>query len=187
MTPQERRALIDGAATAVFAERGYEAATMKAIAHEAGVVASVLYDHYPSKRGLYIDLLERRSSDLMRQSIRAPASFDHRAELHRQIEDFFAAIEEDPFLWRMLFRDAPADPEIAAAHERVQAMAGKAIGAALGRGTESATASMAAEMVKSSLNGLAGWWWDNRELPRERLVDTATAVIWDGLSTVTRS
>jgi AcrR family transcriptional regulator len=187
LTPQERRALIDEAAASVFAERGYEGATMGDIARAAGVVASVLYDHYPSKRSLYTDLLEQRSRDLMERSIRAAEDSDHRAALGRQIDDFFRIIEADPFLWRTLFRDPPADPEIAVAHERVQSMAGSAIIVALGTGVEMTASTIAAEMVRSSLTGLAAWWWKNPELPRERLVNTATAVIWDGLGSLTQA
>lgn len=194
LLPSARRALIDEAATKVFAESGYEAATMQEIAREAGVVASVIYDHYPSKRELYVELLERHGRALIERTIRTPASSDLRAELGRQIDDFFRAIEADPFVWRMLFRDPPSDAVIANAHARFQGMATEALtavletGAAavrLGAGAPESTATvMVAEMAKSSLNGLAAWWWEHRETPRPELVSTATALLWDGLARV---
>jgi AcrR family transcriptional regulator len=185
--------LIDEAATEIFAERGYEAATMQEIARAAGVVASVIYDHYPSKRKLYVELLEQHGRTLVEKTIRAPSEADFRGELRAQIDDFFRTIEEDPFVWRMLFRDPPGDADTAAAHARVQARATEAIasvlesapaGARAGGTSESGSATMVAEMVKSSLNGLAAWWWEHREIPREELVATATALLWDGLSQV---
>lgn len=169
---------------------------MQGIARAAGVVASVLYDHYPSKHELYVGLLEEHGRRLMERTIRPPESTDARAELHRQIDDFFRAIETDPFVWRMLFRDPPVDPAIAAAHERVQAQATEAIAVAIGAGTTQALsiggstdpmgAVMVAEMVKSSLTGLAAWWWEHRKTKREDLVLTATALLWDGLSRIAR-
>jgi AcrR family transcriptional regulator len=191
LTPAARRALIDEAATRVFAERGYEAATMQDIAHSAGVVASVLYDHYRSKRELYVALLEQHGEALMKRTIRAPSSTDGRIELHGQIDDFFAEVEAEPFVWRMLLRDPFGDAEIAATHGRVQAKATAEIAAVLAAregdergGPADPTTIMVAEMVKSSLNGLVSWWWDHPEVSREEVVNTATAVIWDGLRTI---
>lgn len=181
LTPSARRALIDGAASKVFAERGYEAATTQEIAVEAGVVASVLYDHYPSKRALYISLLERHGRALMKQTIRLPAGTDHRAELRRQIDDYLRAIEEEPFLLRMLFLDQPRDPAIVEVHEDIQARATEGIATALGREISRAHRVLIAEMVKASLTGLARWWSTHGELPRGELAAVATSLLWNGL------
>lgn len=187
LTPSARRALIAEAATEVFAERGYEAATMQEIARTAGVVASVIYDHYPSKRDLYVELLEQQGRMLVEKTIRPPIEEDFRGGLRAQIDDFFQTIEADPFVWRMLFRDPPGDADTVAAHARVQARATEAIAAVLERGADAdslISATMVAEMVKSSLNGLAAWWWEHREIPRAELASTATTLLWDGLSRV---
>jgi AcrR family transcriptional regulator len=188
LAPTARRALIDQAATRVFAERGYEAATMQEIARAAGVVASVLYDHYPSKRDLYIALLKSHGEALMQRTIRAPSGSDGRSELRGQIADFFGAVEAEPFIWRMLLRNPFGDAEIAAAHTRVQERATAEIAAVLvahgevERGNPEDRSAMVAEMVKSSLNGLANWWWEHPEARRVDVIDVATTVIWDGLS-----
>jgi AcrR family transcriptional regulator len=188
LTPAARRALIDEAATKVFAERGYEAATMQDIARSAGVVASVLYDHYRSKRELYVALLEQHGKALMERTIRLPSGPDLRTQLQGQIDDFFAAVSAEPFVWRMLLRDQLGDADIAAAHGRIQANATAEIAAVLaaragdepGEATGD-TAFMVAEMIKASLNGLVSWWWNHPEVSKEQVVDTATTVIWDGL------
>lgn len=194
LAPAVRRELIQDAATRIFAKCGYEAATMQDIAGEAGVVASVLYDHYPSKRELYAGLIEEHGQRLMERTVRAPGNAGPQAELLGQIDDFFRTIEMDPFVWRMLFRDPPADPTIAAAHERVQEGATEAIAGALetalgrsqpaGGSPTPPHAVMVAEMVKSSLIGLAAWWWEHRETNREDLTLTATALLWNGLSRI---
>lgn len=54
--PQRRRQLLDRA-LAVFSERGYHGTSMNAVADEAGVTKPVLYQHFPSKRELYLELL----------------------------------------------------------------------------------------------------------------------------------
>lgn len=197
LPPSVRRELIQHAATRVFAKCGYDAATMQDIAREAGVVASVLYDHYPSKRELYVGLIEEHGQKLVERTVRTSGNVSPQAELKRQINDFFHIIETDPFVWRMLFRDAPADPTTAAAHERVQEKATEAIAGALetalgrsqtvGGSPAPPRAVMVAEMVKSSLIGLAAWWWEHRETNRKDLVLAATALLWNGLSRIDQS
>jgi len=192
LDPAKRRALIEKAATKVFAERGYEAATMQEIAHDAGVVASVIYDYYRSKQELYVALLEQHGRALIGQTIRVPENSDLRTELHDRINDFLRAIESNPFVWRLIFRDPPGASEVGAAHARVQADASGAIAAvlateALGNRSQSARSgsvatAVIAEMIKSSLNGLAAWWWENRETAREELASIATALLCDGLA-----
>ena len=59
---EERRVRILDAAVEVFAEHGYDAAKMQDIAARAGVVPSVLYDHFGSKRELHITVLEHMPS-----------------------------------------------------------------------------------------------------------------------------
>lgn len=193
LAPPARRALIEEAATRVFAEVGYEAATMQAIAEAAGVVASVIYDHFGSKQELYVELIEQHGRALIAGTIRVPSSSDLGGELRRRIEDYFRMIEEDPFVWRLLLRDPPGNPEIAAIHARVHASAAQGIagvlagGRAADEGMEAGSAAsieaiLVGEMIKSSLRGLAEWWWQHRDVEREVLVETATSVLWEGLS-----
>ncbi|EHN11280.1 transcriptional regulator TetR family [Patulibacter medicamentivorans] len=52
-TTDEVRALIVEAAAGEFARHGYGATTMRAVAVEAGISASVLHRHFPSKRSLF--------------------------------------------------------------------------------------------------------------------------------------
>src|SRR5690242_16718988 len=55
--PARRRQLLDVALT-VFAARGYHATSMNDVAEAAGVTKPVLYQHFRSKRALYLELLE---------------------------------------------------------------------------------------------------------------------------------
>jgi AcrR family transcriptional regulator len=192
LEPATRRALIEQAATRVFAELGYEAATMQAIAGAAGVVASVIYDYYQSKQELYMALLERHGRSLIGETIHASVDSDPRTELRSRIDDFLRAIEEDPFMWRLMFRDPPGNAEVGAVHARVQTEASEAIAAVLAtdvpsdpsgnRSPGSVATAIVAEMIKTSLNGLAVWWWEHREIDRADLTSVATALLWDGLA-----
>src|SRR5918912_271539 len=54
---QRRQQLLD-VARDVFAERGFHATSMDDVALRAGVTKPVLYQHFPSKRALYLELLQ---------------------------------------------------------------------------------------------------------------------------------
>jgi AcrR family transcriptional regulator len=186
----ERRERILEAATEVFAERGYAAASMAEIAARAGVVASVIYDHFASKRELAIELLELHGAALIERTITelgpAPA-----AELLRtSIELFYRFMEADPFVWRFLFRDPPADAEIAAVHRRIHDRATEGITGLVRMSAprdvrvgdipyERATL-MIAKASQEAVQGLAEWWFENREVPREQVIEVAFRVLWEG-------
>ena len=53
-----RHAEILEAARKVFAEKGYNSASVEDIAHEAGIAKGTLYLYYPSKQGIYWEALK---------------------------------------------------------------------------------------------------------------------------------
>lgn len=186
----ERRERILAAATEVFAERGYAGASMTAIAARAGVVASVIYDHFGSKRDLAVELLEQHGAAIVERTITDVTSDDPRELVRTSIDLFFRFMEEDPFIWRFLFRDPPTDPEIAAVHRRIHDLAAEGIAEMVRRTIppqelfggipyERATL-MIAKASQQSTQGLAQWWFENRDVPREEVVEVAYRVLWDG-------
>jgi AcrR family transcriptional regulator len=59
-----RRQLLD-VAVEVFASRGFHGTSMDEVAEAAGVTKPVLYQHFPSKRRLYLELLDDVGSRLV--------------------------------------------------------------------------------------------------------------------------
>ena len=191
LSAAERRERILAAATEIFAERGYVAASMGEIARQAGIVPSVIYDHFGSKRELHIELLELHGEAIIRETISEIRRGEPQQVLRDSIDAYFRFVQDDPFVWRFLFRDPPADPEIAAAYRRIQDRATAGI-ADLVRSTAPPDASlfglraetegwMVAKASQSAINGLAQWWWENREVPREQVVEVAVSMLWDGM------
>ena len=66
---EQRRTQLLSVAIEVFAERGFHATSMDEVAEAAGVTKPVLYQHFPSKRALYRELLD---------DVDAPARGPHR-------------------------------------------------------------------------------------------------------------
>lgn len=195
VSPEVRRQLILDGAMEIFAERGYEGASMAEIARAAGITPAVIYDHFPSKALLAIELLERQTEELLGYVglalQNAPAEAEERMRVG--VDAFFRYVEEHRFAWRMLFRDPPSDPEVASAYRRLdrQATAGITIfiqagagNALAGYGDPARAAEMFAEGLKAAQNGLAAWWYEHPEVSREEIVERVLDLCWGGLGRI---
>ena len=190
ISAEERRIRILDAAVEVFAEHGYTAAKMQDIAARAGVVPSVLYDHFGSKRELHIALLELHAEQIRNRSLRRVEGASAEELVRASIESYFELVEEDPFIWRFLHRDPPADPEIAAVCQEIADRGTEAIadlirfGAADAKSVKGITvdesAWILARATQSACGGVATWWYENRDVPRERVVELVFMLLWDG-------
>jgi AcrR family transcriptional regulator len=187
--------VIERAATEVFAERGYAGAGMDEIARRSGVTVPVLYDHFDSKLDLHRRLLERTRDELL-EMWRDELAGDEPAEqrVPRALDAWARYVEGHPFAARMYFQDPTGDPEVRKVHAEVTGPARASLGAILGdepgganiAGADELALEMAAEVIRAGLTGLAIWWLDHPEVPRERIVETAINAIWVGFERVRR-
>lgn len=194
MSAAARRAEIEAAATDVFAERGYRGASIDEIARRTGVTPPVLYDHFASKQDLYKQLLERHFADLRRiWRENFPGEAPARERVARSVDAWFAYIEANPFAGRLLFRDTSGDPEVAALHEQVAAGSRAAVmrlfvaepgAVGLGGSGSELGLEMSWVVLRGVLQGLAIWWVDHPQVPREQVVATAMNGLWLGLERV---
>ena len=69
----EREQQILDAAVAVFTERGYQGASMDAVAERVGVTKPVLYTHFGSKEGLLLACIARARAELLAVTTAAAA------------------------------------------------------------------------------------------------------------------
>lgn len=180
----------------LFAEHGYERTSMAEVAQAAGITPAVIYDHFSSKAQLAIELLERHTAELLTAVAgaveRAPANAS--ARMRAGVEAFFAYVEEHRSTWRILFRDPPSDPEVAAAYRRLNDQAAAAIAMFLRSADEgkaldtyknpAQTAEMYAEALKAAQNGLASWWYEHPEVPRQEVVERLLDFAWKGLERI---
>ncbi len=194
MAAAERRELIVGVATEVFAERGYDGASIDEIARRSGVSAPVVYDHFASKQDLYERLLERTRDELL--AVWRENLFSHEpaeVRIPRAIAAWAAYVEEHRHAARMYFRDPTGVPAVQEFHGAIHAQGRAALGAILGReqgaahiagGADAEALEMAAEVMRAGLAGLALWWSEHPHVPREQIVTTAVNVLWVGFERV---
>jgi AcrR family transcriptional regulator len=196
LSADERRAVIIEAASRTFAERGYLGASMERIAAAAGVSAPLIYEHFPSKKELYVELLDLNGRALMAATTQEEG-FDSVEDLLRaNVPSFFEYVRDHRPAWRMLFLDPAPDPEIAAAQHVLQAAATKRLAQVIVARLRGLRVSakiprkradeLIAEAGKSALNGLAVWWWDHPDVPAETLTAVAMDLIWTGLGNLGR-
>jgi AcrR family transcriptional regulator len=194
MSAEARREVIECAAAETFAERGYRGASIDEIAKRSGVSPPVVYDHFASKRELYRRLLERHFAELREVWRRHFVGDDPPQErIVRSFDAWFAYVENHPFAGRMLFRDTTGDPEIEAIYLEVAARSRAAVmplfahepGAADVAGSlDEDGLAMAWVVMRGVLQGLAIWWSDHPEVPRDRVVATAVNALWVGFERV---
>ncbi|MDX6698440.1 MAG: hypothetical protein QOE65_1837 [Solirubrobacteraceae bacterium] len=182
----ERREVIERAALDVFTERGYHGASMDEIARRSGVTVPVVYDHFASKVELHKRLLERTRDELVAMWA---AAFAGDAPLRERfppaIEAWAVYVESHPYAPRMFFHETTGVPEVQVLHRAVQEGARQVFAVMVGHeaGPEYSHDDlvMAAEVMRSGLTGLAVWWQDHPDVPRERVVAAALNVVWAGL------
>jgi len=88
-----RRSQLLGAAREVFVAQGYHAAAMDEIADRAGVSKPVLYQHFPSKRDLYLALLEQHTDELAAATRDALASTsDNKQRVAATMDDWIRSL-----------------------------------------------------------------------------------------------
>ena len=73
MPADQRRQQLFAVARERFSQQGFHATSMDEIAEAAGVTKPVLYQHFPSKRALYVELLEETGRELLRMLADATA------------------------------------------------------------------------------------------------------------------
>jgi AcrR family transcriptional regulator len=193
LTAQARRELIEDAASALFAERGYQATSIDEIARRSGVTAPVVYDHFASKLDLHRRLLERHYAALRalwREQLSVADLPERR--IARAIDAWFAYVQSHPYAWRMLFRDTTGEPEVQAVHAQVIAQSRAAIMPLYAQerpiqdvaGSTSEELDMAWEVMRAVLQGLALWWYEHQHVPRAQILATAMNALWIGFERV---
>jgi AcrR family transcriptional regulator len=165
-----RREVIEQAATEVFAEHGYQGASIDEIARRSGVSPPVVYDHFTSKEELHRRLLERQRDELVAfWAARMPIP-EGTSALEGLLDAYFAYVEAHPYAYRMYFRDTT--------HRDIQQQGTRLLATILAQqpGWEDsgeAELEMATEVMRTGLIGLALWWQEHPGVTRAAVVAAA--------------
>jgi AcrR family transcriptional regulator len=195
MAASDRRLAILEAARAAFADGGFHQTSLDAVAERAGVSKALIYEHFDSKRELYLAMLEMHTDELVERVSAAVTAADQPEERMRSgLEAFFAFVEERRGAWRIMFRN-PGDPDVAVYMERLRDGVAAVVAALMSEEAEQAfpdvpererIIQMVAQQLVGAMQALADWWDLHREIPREQVIQGAMDFAWSGQERLSR-
>lgn len=129
LTAEQRRHQLFAVALELFAQRGYRATTMDDIAEAAGVTKPLLYQHFSSKRALYLELVDSIAKDLLSAIRRAVMRADGpRQQVELGFAAYFRLVVSHEAEFRLLYgRDHADDQELGRALRTVEDAIAEAI------------------------------------------------------------
>jgi AcrR family transcriptional regulator len=156
-----RRQLFDVALT-LFSEHGYAATTMDEIAEAAGVTKPLVYQHFESKRALYLELMDVFSRELVDRIVEATSTaVGPRQQVELGFAAYFELMVRNEKAFRLLYgRDAPDDLELGAALRRVEETIAQAIDPLIDAGLDPEHRLLLAHSVVGMAEGASRHWLD---------------------------
>lgn len=187
MTRAQRRQQLTGIGRSLFAVRGLDGTTIEEIAAAAGVSKPVIYEHFGSKEGLYVEVVEQESKVLL-SSITSSLSEEAspRVLLERAALAVLDYIENHTDGFRILVRDAPpSQPEGAystlLSHivVRVEHILSDEFER---RGFSPADGAIYAQMLVGMMAMTGQWWLDVRKPDKSTVAAHLVNLAWNGLT-----
>lgn len=182
-----RRAQLLAAARDVFVARGYHAAGMDEIAVRAGVSKPVLYQHFPGKLELYLDLLHSYVDDLVSGVRQALASTpDNKLRVRAAVQAYFDFIDDEGRGYRLVFEsDLLGEPSVQQRVDRALEACIEAVAEAVitDAGLDLPRARMLAVGLVGASQVSARYWLDNnRPVPKDEAVAITSSLAWRGVA-----
>lgn len=121
LTAGERRQQLFDVALTLFAERGYRSTTMDDVAEAAGVTKPLVYQHFSSKRALYLELVDSVAQDMLSAIAAAAAADNPRQQVERGFAAYFELVVTHEAAFRLLYgRNSAGDDGLGDALRRVE-------------------------------------------------------------------
>lgn len=185
-----RRALVIEGGLRVFARTGYTAASMADIADASGVTRAVVYDHFASKKDLYVAVLgEQGALFVGHLEARIVSGGSPRERMRSTMDAVLAFAEDHPEAWQLLYRNTThGDAEAEAAWQQAWTeRSDQVVGLLapdierLGLTTEDVHLDLVVQMLVGALSQSVQWWGDRTRISREDVLEAGMALMWDGL------
>lgn len=190
MSAAARRERILAAALDAFGEGGYGATSMGDVAGRAGVTRAVLYDHFASKKALFLAVIEEQNTIFLGQvGASISGSGTTRDRMRQTMSAVFSFAQQRPQTWSLLFGnasngDGEVDGVVAQLHRRRAAAVGLLLSSDLedaGIDPAGRRAEVIVEMLIAALRGAVEWRRVNPGASEDDLIDAGTDLLWTGL------
>jgi AcrR family transcriptional regulator len=186
MTGKARRQQLLDVGRTLFAERGYEVASIEEIAARAGVSKPVVYEHFGGKEGLYAVVVDREMQGLLDRFTESLSGGHPRELLEQAALTFLSYIEDETDGFRILVRDSPVATsrgtfsslinDIASQVEYLLAREFKS------RGFEPKLAGLYSQALVGSVALTGQWWLEVRKPGKREVAAHLVNLAWNGLS-----
>ncbi len=183
----ERRAQLLAAAQEVFVANGYHGAAMDEIADTARVSKPVLYQHFPSKRELYIALLDSHLANLIELLLGAlNSTADNDERVQAVMRAYYRFIASDDRAHRLVFEsDLINDPEVSERLETFNKTFADAVARVIAEDTK--LPPLEAQLLGRGLAGMAQvsaryWLETGGDLDLDVASDLIYRLAWRGIS-----
>jgi AcrR family transcriptional regulator len=186
--PARREQLLD-VSVRIFARQGYHNTSMNDVAEAAGVTKPVLYQHFESKRDLYLALLEEAGHRLLTRIAKATADAgDGRSQTEAGFRAYFRWVAEDHDAFLLLFGSGSRrDEEFAQAVRRVTNQIADIIAPLIAAGIDPQQQRNLAHAIVGMAEGASRRLVDaGTEFDPDALADQIGALAWAGLRGVGR-
>jgi AcrR family transcriptional regulator len=162
---------------------------MEAIAAEAGVTKPILYRQFRNKAALYEALAVRYTEAIATDLRKTMRRKDHpQVILRAAVDAYIRLVERETEIYRFLMQrarlsrlsgDGPVENFMRRLGDEIGLVYGEQLREA---GLDSGPAEVWGHGVVGMVSAAVDWWVDRRVVPRPRLVEYLTDLLWDGLS-----
>jgi AcrR family transcriptional regulator len=181
---QRRQQLVE-VSRGVFAELGYEAASLEEIADRAGVSRPILYSHFGDKHGLFEAVVSEQIAMVQRVVADSLGSAGEPRELvERGMRAFFSYVREHPEGHAVLTRDAPVHISDSGLGVMLDSLATHITQVIAGQIRKMGLDPSPAPIYANALIGIGAhvgrWWRDHPEITLDQVTTHTTDLIWSG-------
>jgi AcrR family transcriptional regulator len=186
MTGEERRQQLLDVARSLFAEKGFDGASVEEIAHRANVSKPVVYEHFGGKEGVYAVVVDREMHSLLGEMTSALAENAHpRLLLERAAFALLNYVESSADGFRILVRASPVASATGTFSSLLNDIASQ-VESILGvqfssRGYDPKLAALYSQALVGMVALTGQWWLDVRRPGKEEVAAHLVNLSWNGL------
>jgi AcrR family transcriptional regulator len=182
--PERRRQLME-VGRDVFAEVGFDIASLELIAQRAGVTKPIIYEHFGSKEGLHAAIVEREMDLLVARVSEAMSTGTPRERFEGAVVEFMTYAEKEPAGFAVLTRETPtpARPGMTRVIDQLTERVGAIFNRELARaGYDRKVAPIYAAALLGMVTQVGRWWAaESRQISADQVIRHAAALGWMGL------
>jgi len=185
LSAAERRTQLMEVGREVFAETGFDAASLEIIAQRAGVTKPIIYEHFGGKEGLHAAIVERELDALVTRVSAAMSKGSPRARFEGAVVEFMTYVAREPAGFAVLTRETPtpARPGMTRVIDQLSERVGAIFSKELARaGYDRKVAPLHAAALLGMITQVGRWWAaEDHPISSEQVVRHAVALGWMGL------